>query len=542
MMARLSRASWTIVVAVGALAGCLPKFAPPAVDEQAVNGTVAVRLSKASPHPGPAQVDPGATTVTFGPPPVEKSVAPSPGTSGSKGDGTASGTGNHGNDGNNGNGTGTSPVPSGGATAGNGSTGTPSVGPGGSGGPIVSPSPDPDIPPTIAPITESSSTPPPTPTATDIIYAPGNFKSTVIAGGSVGRSKDGDGTAAVVGTTLSPVGMALENGHLWFTDPSGNQVRLALTAAPNTVVTEFGDPSGRYEGGVPGTAYMQLPGGLAYDPGRKVLYSSDDYNGRIYRLNIQGNNVGRPPNSFDAIAGGELGPERDGPGSGTGVDDSNRALFATPKGVALVGDALYVADSDGRQIRKIDLTSATFMVSTIAKASGDSVVPPSSGNEADDPTNVHFGKPAGMVASLDGKTLYVADTTCNVIWAINLTDATAKVKVFAGLPDAGFKDGPSGTASFNAPLGLAIDKNFLYVSEKGNFRIRMVALSDGSVTTMLGQKAQGNNTGDKSTASFYVVAGLYADLDANQSLKTLYVYDGGSDNDNIGARLLAITP
>jgi len=94
-------------------------------------------------------------------------------------------------------------------------------------------------------------------------------------------------------------------------------------------------------------------------------------------------------------------------------------------------------------------------------------------------------------------TVYVADTLNHVIRAISpdgkvKTLNAASTRVGEYHPGAvesygDFRDGPIASAKFNEPSGLALDgKGNLYVSDRGNQRIRYIDLAAGQVTTVAG--------------------------------------------------------
>lgn len=88
------------------------------------------------------------------------------------------------------------------------------------------------------------------------------------------------------------------------------------------------------------------------------------------------------------------------------------------------------------------------------------------------------------------------------------------VSTFAGVGfSAGANDGVGPTARFNAPLGIAIDKDDnIIVADFRNHRIRKIA-PDGTVTTIAGSIAGFAN--GTSLARFYGPAGVAVDKDGN---------------------------
>jgi sugar lactone lactonase YvrE len=92
-----------------------------------------------------------------------------------------------------------------------------------------------------------------------------------------------------------------------------------------------------------------------------------------------------------------------------------------------------------------------------------------------------FDRPTGLAVSRQGD-LYVADTGNNRIRLIH-TDGVASTVAGA---DAGWADGTSAQARFNAPCGVAVAPNGdVYVADTGNHRVRRIT-SDGMVTTPAG--------------------------------------------------------
>ncbi len=93
--------------------------------------------------------------------------------------------------------------------------------------------------------------------------------------------------------------------------------------------------------------------------------------------------------------------------------------------------------------------------------------------------------PVGITAATDSAEpdLYVADARAHAIYVVTQTDQ--KALVLAGQPgEHGFADGPSATARFNTPRGLALDTaGRLIVADTGNSRVRAI-VPDGTVSTL----------------------------------------------------------
>lgn len=168
-----------------------------------------------------------------------------------------------------------------------------------------------------------------------------------------------------------------------------------------------------------------------------------------------------------AGAGGEIG-SADGTGSS--------ARFNDPSGLAVGPNGrIFLADSRNHVIRVI-ATDGT--VSTMAGTAGEQGSVDGLGAFA------RFDHPSGLVALADG-TLLIGDTGNHTIRRIAVDGA---VTTFAGLAgQADHVDGPSVSARFSSPIGLAVDgSGNVFVADSGNHVIRRIDLS-GAVTTFAGR-------------------------------------------------------
>jgi sugar lactone lactonase YvrE len=212
--------------------------------------------------------------------------------------------------------------------------------------------------------------------------------------------------------------------------------------------------------------------------------------------------------------------------------DGSRDLsfFSSPAGLAADGSGnVYVADKGNHAIRII---APGGEVKTVA---GSGVL----GYKDGAGSAVAFDSPSDVAVAADG-TVYVADTLNHVIRKIdaagNVTTLNAlpsrTVELFDGVVESAgdFKDGPIAEALFNEPAGLALDaKGNLYVSDTGNQRIRYIDFEAGTVSTVAGGGAYGNNAlyvegsyadGAAAHARFFGPMGLAADAEGG-----LYIAD-----------------
>jgi sugar lactone lactonase YvrE len=140
--------------------------------------------------------------------------------------------------------------------------------------------------------------------------------------------------------------------------------------------------------------------------------------------------------------------------------------------------------------------------------------------DASQPGNAGFSDPFGLAIDPAGN-LFVADAgESNRVRRIS---ADGRVSTFAGSKE-GFADGTGSNAQFNTPSAIAIDSSSnLYVADTGNNRIRKIS-PDGLVTTLAGNGAAGHADGPALSASFDGPIGVAVDQRG-----TVFVADTYSD-------------
>jgi sugar lactone lactonase YvrE len=278
-------------------------------------------------------------------------------------------------------------------------------------------------------------------------------------------STDGTGAAA---RFKSPVGVAADGANnLYIADTFNNTIRKVVVQSG--VVTTLAGTAGVY-GSADGTgaaAKFVTPQGVAAD-GAGNLYVADSGNNTIRKVVVQSGVV----TTLAGTAG--MAGSTDGTGAA--------ALFNVPQGVAVdAAGNLYVADTFNHTIRKVVVQSG--VVTTLAGTAGMAGSADGTGSAA------LFNYPQGVAVDGAGN-VYVADSGNNTIRKVVVQSGL--VTTLAGTVGmTGSTDGTGSAALFSTPLGVAVDgAGNLYISDSVNRTLRKMALSSGSVTTLVGAAGQ----------------------------------------------------
>ena len=237
---------------------------------------------------------------------------------------------------------------------------------------------------------------------------------------------------------------------------------------------------------------FRRPFGLANAPGNKLYVETDD------------NDMGMRSTST-----GTLWLVDPATGSATVLARN----LGRPRGLAVLADG------------KIAMADYQHAVISIFDPSNNSVTPLA--GTADMPGYVNdtgavarFNLPYDIVVLANGD-LAVSDTANHRIRRVTMAGV---VTDFAGSGAIGNGDGPSATATFDAPQGLAISGGVLYVSDVHQHVIRKI--ENDQVATFAGDGTTGwLDSADPKTAKFFGLEGI--DVDATR----LVIADGNGGND-----------
>jgi sugar lactone lactonase YvrE len=131
-----------------------------------------------------------------------------------------------------------------------------------------------------------------------------------------------------------------------------------------------------------------------------------------------------------------------------------------------------------------------------------------------------FTDPAAVAVDAAGN-IYVADSGDNLVRKVT---PQGVISTIAGSGTKGFANGTGVVASFNNPLGIAVDASGnIYVADSGNNMIREISPS-GVVTTLAGNGTAGTQNGAPAAAEFNNPYGVAIDAAGN-----VYVGDTGNN-------------
>ncbi len=208
---------------------------------------------------------------------------------------------------------------------------------------------------------------------------------------------------------------------------------------------------------------LLYPGKVLADAASNRLFVSDTGHNRIVITDLEGKSIATVGSGATALADGSY----------------TEAAFNRPQGMCLVGQILYVADTENHAIRAIDLASER--VTTIA----------GNGQQSYRRTGGGLGKETGLNSPWDivadprnAQFLYVAMAGPHQIWTLDT--GSGQVRVWAGSGVENIIDGTRAKAAFAQPSGLAVIGDYLFVADSEVSGIRAISLDQDRVATIVG--------------------------------------------------------
>lgn len=275
----------------------------------------------------------------------------------------------------------------------------------------------------------------------------------------------------------SPLALATDGADLFVADGGNNRIRkITLTTGFVATLAGTGLTTSSLDG-IGLVASFNQPSSMVHIGSR--LFIADTQNNKIRQYDPASGSV-------ITVAGNGSYDFADG--------DLLQASFKNPQGLSSDGTDLFVADTSGNRIRRINL--ATGLTSTLA---GNGIAFSADG----------IGTAAG-ISSPTALTYFSGHLYVVEPFSIRRIDLRSNaVTTLAGNgASSGSSDGPANLASFNGPSGITTDGNHLFVADTYNSRIRRISMTTGEVTTLAGSGSQALTDGTGASASFFFPAGI----------------------------------
>ncbi len=205
---------------------------------------------------------------------------------------------------------------------------------------------------------------------------------------------------------------------------------------------------------------LRFPSGIAATADR--LYVADSGHHRV----LECNHAGRVLRQF-------------GMGTADFIDgDMEQAAFRRPQGLAVVREALYVADTGNHALRSIALRNGHVDTLCGNGRAGE----PTEGLVAN-PRAVALNQPQAVAAT--NSEVHVALAGDNRIWTYGL--GRGELRCRAGSGQLEVRDGSGVMAAFAQPVALAAVQQVLYVCDALGSAVRSLQLRNDTVQTLIGQ-------------------------------------------------------
>jgi len=322
----------------------------------------------------------------------------------------------------------------------------------------------------------------------------------VVAGnGTRGFSGDG-GPARKASLNVAKFGVAVGPAGLFFTDWNNDRVRRVR----NGIITTVAGNGALNFGGDGGPARSAQMGRTMYSivrDGDGNTYFTDVDSSRVRKISANG--------TMSTVAGSTQLNTYAGGYSGDGGPATKAALNG-PYGLAVDGDALYIADTSNCRVRQVKAGIITTVVGDgNCNSAGDGGL--ASAAEVNYPTNLVFDQDHNLYIGGDCRVRKV-DHTTGILTTV------------VGTGNCGFSGdgGPAASADVSYGFGLVFDAaGNLFVSDQGNCVVHKVDLSQ-TITTVAGTPGVCNDAGDGglATAAQIVPSGIAVD-----SAGHLYIAD-----------------
>jgi sugar lactone lactonase YvrE len=314
----------------------------------------------------------------------------------------------------------------------------------------------------------------------------------------------GDGGPAAQAQLYNPRAIGFgKNGDVFIADALNQRIRkidaggvistFAGSGPPDAggQLQNGATPTGANGDGGPATsAVFNQPHGVGVDS-KGSVYIADSGNHRLRMVDTAGK-ITTIAGTGDPKAPPCPDKAQTCPAAGSGLKFP-KSMFMTP------GDQLYLADSGGNMIRKVDLTANPVTISVVAGTTQAKKY----GGDGGRATDAQLNTPEGVAVDSAGN-LYIADSDNNLVRKVDTNGtittiagdtAAAQAASDSGQPappsDSSGDGGPASAAHLDSPRGIAVDSlGNVYIAQEAKdlnagARIRRIDPS-GTITSIAG--------------------------------------------------------
>ena len=233
-----------------------------------------------------------------------------------------------------------------------------------------------------------------------------------------------------------------------------------------------------------GGSLLAYPGKVGVGGGRLVV--ADTGHHRLLVIDGEGR--------VEEVVGSGVAGHRDG--------DLASAQFRGPQGVCVVGEVVWVADTENHCVRRVDLASRR--VDTVAGVPGVQGQDKEGGGQGPvQPLSSPWDLARVEGLAGEGWGLVVAMAGSHQLWLYAVTDlvwwkgvsygAGTMVRVAGSGAEENRNNSYPAKAGFAQPSGVAVGREAVYVADSESSTVRKVALKDGSVKALVGGEIDPTN-------------------------------------------------
>ncbi len=277
-----------------------------------------------------------------------------------------------------------------------------------------------------------------------------------------------------------------ERGRLFIAD-SGNN-RIVVTNLTGDVECAIGTGDEGFADGDAANATFRQPQGVAVSADGRTVYIADTRNHAIRAIDTDQWRV-------RTIAGtGERLSQLPQPGM-----DPRQVELASPWGLAVAGNMLYIAMAGLHQLWVMDLAAESIEV--FAGTSREGL------DDGPRLTMATLAQPSGMTA--DASFVYWADAEASAIRRVGYgEEALVDTLLGRGLFEYGNDDGGPGEGQLQHPQDVVVLNGILFIADTYNHAIRALDPGRRELTTVAGSRERGWHDGTGQEAQFSEPSGI----------------------------------